>query len=121
MAIQSLSGSGGQPVANLPGGVPQNAEPPLPTAPAVQKPVQPQAKPEPSQAQLQQALKEVQQKVQVQANSLQFSLDKETGQTIVKVTDAQTGEVIRQIPAEEMVAIAHAMDSYQGLLLKQKA
>lgn len=120
MAIQSLSGAGGQTVVNVPAGVPQNAAPTQP-APAVQQPVPPQQKPEPSHEQVQQALKEVQQKVQVQANSLQFSLDKETGQTIVKVTDAATGDVIRQIPAEEMVAIAQAIDQYQGLLLKQKA
>lgn len=122
MAIQSLSGNSGQPVVNLQGSVPQPAAPAQPVhAAAVQAPAQPPQKPEPSLEQVQQALKDVQQKVQDQASSLQFSLDKETGQTIVKVVDGDTGDVIRQIPAQEMLDIAQAIDKYQGLLLKQKA
>ena len=34
---------------------------------------------------------------------------------------AYTNEVIRQIPSEEMLEIAKALDRLQGLLVKQKA
>lgn len=54
-------------------------------------------------------------------NSLQFSVDKDTGKTIVKVVDISTQEVIKQIPSEEMVAIAKALDQLKGLLIQQKA
>jgi flagellar protein FlaG len=37
------------------------------------------------------------------------------------VVDAVTHEVVRQIPGEEILAIARAIDRMQGLLLKQKA
>ena len=40
-------------------------------------------------------------------------------QTTLSVND--TKDVIRQIPSEEMVAIARALESLQGLLVKQKA
>ena len=54
-------------------------------------------------------------------NSLQFSIDKDTDQVIVKVIDKATKEVIKQIPSEEMVALAKALNKLQGLLVEQKA
>lgn len=55
------------------------------------------------------------------SSSLQFSIDDETGKTIVKVMDAETKEVIKQIPSEEMIAISKALDHLKGLLIQQKA
>ncbi|MFT3851024.1 MAG: flagellar protein FlaG [Propionivibrio sp.] len=55
------------------------------------------------------------------SNTLNFSIDKETGRTVVKVIDRATDEVIKQIPAEEMLAIAKAIDKLKGLLIQQKA
>lgn len=54
-------------------------------------------------------------------NEIQFSVDKDSGEMVVKVTDTSTNEVIRQIPSEEMLAVAQALNKFQGLLLKQKA
>lgn len=59
--------------------------------------------------------------VQTLSNALDFSVDKETGQTVVKVVDKATGDVIKQIPSEEMLAIAKAIDKVKGLLIQQKA
>lgn len=55
------------------------------------------------------------------AQDLLFSIDEDTGKTIVKVVDASTDEVIRQIPSEEIISIAKALDKLQGLLVEQKA
>lgn len=54
-------------------------------------------------------------------NTLNFSIDKDTGRTIVKVIDQATDEVIKQIPSEEMLAISKAIDKLKGLLIEQKA
>ena len=54
-------------------------------------------------------------------DNLQFSIDHDTGKTIVKVIDSNTKEVIKQIPSEEMIAIAKALDKLKGLLVQQKA
>lgn len=54
-------------------------------------------------------------------SNLKFNVDDETGQTIIKVVDSTTDEVIKQIPSEDMVAIAKAMDKLKGLLVHQKA
>ncbi len=37
---------------------------------------------------------------------LEFSIDDETGHTVITMTHRQTGEVIRQIPSEEFLAAA---------------
>ena len=55
------------------------------------------------------------------AQNLLFSIDDDTGRTIVKIVDSQTDEVIRQMPSEEVLAISKAIDKLQGLLIKQQA
>lgn len=72
-------------------------------------------------AQVEQMVQEVRQVVEPVAQNLRFSIDKGSGRTIVKVVDAQTDEVIRQIPSEELLAISKALDKLQGLLLHKKA
>lgn len=52
---------------------------------------------------------------------IEFSLDNETGQSILKVIDSQTKEVLRQIPSEEALAISKALDKLQGILIQNKA
>lgn len=68
-----------------------------------------------------QALESLRKAVEPVAQNLQFSVDNDTGRTVVKVVDSNTQEIIRQIPAEELLAITRALDRLQGLLLKQKA
>lgn len=74
----------------------------------------------PSADELQKALEDVAKAVAPMAQSLQFSLDKDSGKTVVKVMDTETNEVIRQIPTEEVLAISQAVDKFKGLLLKQE-
>ncbi len=42
-------------------------------------------------------------------NSFNFSVDTKTGMTIVKVINKATGELVRQIPSEEIVHIAQLL------------
>lgn len=54
--------------------------------------------------------------------NLEFSVDADTKKPVVRLVDTVTGDVIRQIPTEEMLAITRSIDHFQqGLLLKQKA
>ena len=82
-------------------------------------PASPAAKP--SMAELQQVLADVQEVIRPVAQDLLFSIDKDSGRTVVKIVDSSTDEVIRQIPSEELLSIARALDRFQGLLLKQEA
>jgi flagellar protein FlaG len=53
--------------------------------------------------------------------SLQFSVDKDSGRTVIKVVDSNTEEVIRQIPAEEILRMAQRLDSPESLMLAEQA
>lgn len=70
--------------------------------------------------QVEQMVKEVKQVVEQVAQNLRFSVDESTGRTVITVTDAATKEVIRQIPSEEMLAVARALGRLQGLLLDKE-
>lgn len=54
-------------------------------------------------------------------SDLQFSVNDDTDKVVVTVVDSETKEVIRQIPSEEMLAIAKALDNIKGLFIKQQA
>lgn len=93
------------------------------TAAAVQDPqalVQNGAVP-PSSEQLTQAVKQIQDVIKQNANGLQFSIDEDVGVPVVKVIDTESKKVIRQIPSQEVLEIAKALDKLQGLLVKQQA
>ena len=70
--------------------------------------------------QLKQATEKINQAVKMLASNLTFSVDEDTGLNVVKVIDTETDEVIRQIPSEETLAIAKALDQLQGLLVRDK-
>ncbi|WP_318556864.1 flagellar protein FlaG [Geobacter anodireducens] len=55
------------------------------------------------------------------SRDLEFSVDKDTNRTVVKVLARENGEVIRQIPAEEILKIAKVLDELKGLIIREKA
>ena len=58
------------------------------------------------------AVGEVRDFVQSQQRNLDFSFSPESNQPVVQVTDTETGELIRQIPSEEVLALS---DRIRGL------
>ncbi len=60
---------------------------------------------------------------QSSSQSLQISIDSSTKRPIVKLMDVQTGEMIRQMPSKEVLAIAQSIDQFlqNGQLLSEKA
>lgn len=50
-----------------------------------------------------------------------FSIDRDTHQTVLRVTDAESGAVLRQIPGDEALSMARILDRMQGVLIRQKA
>ncbi len=77
---------------------------------------------QPSSEQVRDAVKEMNQAMRQSNRALEFSVDEESERLVVKLTDGETGEVIRQIPSDETLAISrYIADVQQGLLLSQKA
>jgi flagellar protein FlaG len=68
-----------------------------------------------------QKVAELNQYVQNLERKLQFSVDDNSGDTVVKVIDKETDELIRQIPSEELLEVKHAIDEYRGILFETKA
>jgi len=79
------------------------------------------AQSEQSAAHIEQAVEKIQETVNSLSQNLKFSIDEDTGKTVIKVMDVQTDEVIRQIPSQEAITIARTLDKVQGLLLNDKA
>lgn len=78
----------------------------------------------PTLDQVSQAVSQLNQSSQAKAQGLEFSIDKDSKRTIVKVIDQTTKEVLRQIPSPEALEIAKSLDNNsktQGLLIKQTA
>lgn len=75
----------------------------------------------PSEEQVTQALNSINQMLQDHSLDLEFSLDRDSARTIVKVVDKGTLEVIRQMPTREALEIAKALDQLHSLLIKQQA
>lgn len=117
MSMQTINGYGNTGQAPVPQAAPAVAAAAEPRkAPEPPPPVK-----QPSQQQVAEAVKKVASVIQPKASDLKFSIDDDTGKTIVRITDVKTGEMIRQIPSAELVEIAKSLDRMQGLLVKQKA
>lgn len=83
--------------------------------------LQPGKETPPSKDELDKAVKDLNDFVGAVNTDLRFSVDEESGKTVVKVIDEATKEVIKQFPSKEALAIAKALDSIKGLLVQQKA
>ncbi|WP_051216264.1 flagellar protein FlaG [Ferrimonas futtsuensis] len=49
---------------------------------------------------------------------IRFHIDEDTNRSVVKVVEAKSGDVIRQIPSEEVLELAARMSEASGLLVK---
>ncbi len=75
------------------------------------------------------AVLDINEYVQSIQRTLRFSIDDETGTTVVKVLNSETQEVIRQFPPEEVLALARHLQASQeiqaldnsGLILHARA
>lgn len=76
----------------------------------------------PSSEQLDAAVSKLNDYVQNVQRTLSFSVDKDTGVTVVKVIDTQTNELVRQIPAENVLKLAADLDKQTAnLFVKERA
>lgn len=52
--------------------------------------------------------------------SLEFSVDANTGTQVIKVIDRNSGDVVRQIPPEEVLAFLKQMNETKGVLVSRR-
>lgn len=82
---------------------------------------------EPSDLEVEQALSIVNKAAVFEQRSLTFTMDEDSGRTVVKVIDKNTEQMIRQIPSEELLRVSQDIKKLQeemgqslGLLVNSK-
>jgi flagellar protein FlaG len=70
---------------------------------------------------VEQAVDRLKQFVATSDAEINFAVDNTSGVQIVKIVDRNTKDVIRQIPSEEAISLAMALDKLQGLFVREKA
>ncbi|MNH14918.1 flagellar protein FlaG [compost metagenome] len=66
------------------------------------------------------AVSEIEKFLSTTRRNLEFSTDEESGKIVVKVIASETGELIRQLPSEEALRIAHSLSDVNSLLFDAK-
>lgn len=75
----------------------------------------------PEPVQLAQAVDDLNQRAKASRTDLRFEIDEDSGQTVIAVVDAGDGTVLRQMPSEEALRIAKALDRALGTLIERVA
>lgn len=83
-------------------------------------PVEPPKAPLPTPEEVSAAAKQIETYLRTSGREFEFRVDEDTHITIVTVREAATGEVIRQIPNEEVVQLAKSLGSGPQALLNLK-
>jgi flagellar protein FlaG len=67
------------------------------------------------------AAADLQQFVQSMGRNLNFTIDETTGYHVVRVVNPTTGELVRQLPSEELLQIARDFERLNNVLVSQRA
>ena len=90
-------------------------------ASTVIKPSNVDATSQPSREVVAKAAADIQQFVQSMGRNLSFSVDETTGYNVVRVVNPNTGELVRQLPSEELLKIARDFQRLNNVLVSQRA
>ncbi len=71
---------------------------------------------EAQRANLEEAIRRINEMMHDGGRGLNFSIDSAVGGPVVQVRNLQSGEVIRQIPNEVVVKVAHSIEDLKGML-----
>lgn len=100
MAMQKTEA---KPVPSRPGSVEQaSARPPFDPA-ALRK-------------EIEEAVDRINEQMRREGRALAFSVDQKSSQTVITVKNSETGEVVRQIPDETLLKVAHSIEDMRGML-----
>jgi flagellar protein FlaG len=90
-------------------------------ASTVIKPSNVDASSQPTREVVAKAAADIQQFVQSMGRNLSFSVDETTGYNVVRVVNPNTGELVRQLPSEELLKIARDFQRLNNVLVSQRA
>ena len=70
---------------------------------------------------LKEAIQMLNEQMKASGRNLNFSIDQEVNRTVIKVKNSTTGELVRQIPDETVLRVAHSIEKVKGMLLDELA
>jgi flagellar protein FlaG len=70
-----------------------------------------------SQTELDKSIEQIQVMMDLRQRSVQFTTDNESGTNVVKVVDGESGDVIRQMPAEELLSFMRNLTRMMGTFI----
>jgi len=124
LTIQAGTPSTVQPIAARP--VAEVAQAPQPASPqpvqaerpvvAPPKRAEIQVDPETMRKNLEEAIGRINEMVSDGGRGLHFSIDSATRTPVILVKNRESGEVIRQIPSEVVIKVAHSIEDLKGML-----
>ncbi len=84
----------------------------------VREPVRPKVEfdPRKMQQELEEAVERLNKMMESGRRGLGFSVDNQINVMVVTVKDTNTGEVVRQIPSEAVLRVAHRIEDLKGIL-----
>ena len=71
--------------------------------------------------QIEQAMAQANRQMSTVAPSLQFEIDPDTHDVVIRLVDREDQRVLRQVPSAEMLAISRALERMQSLLVRTRA
>lgn len=66
------------------------------------------------------AVEDINNQLQIANRAIQFSIDENSNDIVVKVVDKESGEVVRQLPPESILRLREHMAEISGLLVEEK-
>ena len=91
---------------------------PVEKAPVVK--VEPLVDPDEMRANLEAAIEKLNEQVARNGRGLNFAIDEKLNRPIITVRNTATGEVVRTIPNEVVIKVAHNIEDIKGLLMDHK-
>ena len=91
---------------------------PVEKAPAIK--AEPLVDPVEMRANLEAAIEKLNQQVERNGRGLNFAIDEKLNRPIITVRSTATGEIVRTIPNEVVIKVAHNIEDIKGLLMDHK-
>jgi len=77
--------------------------------------------PTPTKAQVEQAAARVKDVLRGTTSRLEIEIDPDLHKAVIKIINGESGEIIRQIPSQELLDLAKHLDSSKGILIRERA
>lgn len=77
--------------------------------------------PTPTKENVEQAAARIKEVLRGTTSHLEIEIDPDLHKVVIKILSGESGEIIRQIPAQELLDLAKHLDEPKGLLVRERA